>query len=370
MHFRTRPGRVEAREDGLLLESPDSSGWLKLDEPATAIWESFDYPATAAQVAAALAVRYDAPGSEIEADVRRFIAQLEPLGLIERAPPVDSARQRYLRLLKRALINLLYPELEMQLMFLRDDSRGDLAGIELKRHLRDIGDREPETFARLRAAKVGGMALALCPHTMIGQFRLDNIERCAERIFADGVEGDFLEAGVCQGGATIFMRALQIVHGEAHRRTWVVDSFRGLPPSDKEEDRRYGLNLEEAREPWLACSEARVRDHFARYDLLDDQVEFVAGWIAESLPKAPIGRLAMLRLDLDLYSSTEECLDLLYDKVSPGGYVIVDDYLWLACCRDSVDDFRARRGIEEPITAIDASGIFWRKSGGPPVIAE
>jgi hypothetical protein len=108
-----------------------------------------------------------------------------------------------------------------------------------------------------------------------------------------------------------------------------------------------------------------VRDHFARYDLLDGQVEFVAGWIAESLPKAPIGALALLRLDLDLYSSTEECLDLLYDKVSPGGYVIVDDYGWLECCRDSVDDFRARRGIEEPIMPIDASGIFWRKSGGP-----
>ena len=365
-HYRTRPGRAEAQEDGLLfLESPDGATWLKLDEPASAIWKSFDYPATAAQVAAALAARYDASAAEIEADVRRLIEQLEPLGLIAPATPGDAARQRYLRLLKRALINLLYPELELQLLFLGDDSRGDLAGTELKRHLRDLGERAPEAFTRLRADKLSGMRLTHWPHTMIGQFRLDNIERCAEQIFADGVAGDFLEAGVCKGGATIFMRALQVAHGEAHRRTWVVDSFRGLPPSDKEADRSYGLDLDEAREPWLACSEARVRDHFARYDLLDRQVEFVAGWVAESLPKAPIGPLAMLRLDLDLYSSTQECLDLLYDKVSPGGYVIVDDYVWLDCCRDAVDDFRARRGIEEPIIPIDASGIFWRKGGGP-----
>lgn len=361
IHYRIRPGRADAEEDGLLLESHDGVALLKLDQPASAIWESFDYPATAAQVAAALAARYDASAAEIEADVRRLIARLEPLGLIERSAPGDAARQRYLRLLKRALVNLLYPELELQLKFLRDESRGGLAGNDLKRHLRDLGESSPEAFARHRANKLSGRGMEHCPHTMIGRFRLDNIERCAEQIFADGIEGDFLEAGVCQGGATILMRALQIVHGEALRRTWVVDSFRGVPPSDKDEDRRYGLDLEEARQPWLACSEARVRDHFARYDLLDGQVEFVAGWIAESLPKAPIGRLAMLRLDLDLYSSTQECLDLLYDKVSPGGYVIVDDYFWLVCCRDAVDDFRARRGIVEPIMPIDASGIFWRK---------
>jgi hypothetical protein len=353
-----------ADEDGLYLESPETGEWLKLSESASAIWERFEYPATSAQAAAALAVRYEAPAAEIEAAVTDLVARLEPHGLITPAAPGNAERERYLRLLKRALMNLLYPEMELQLLFLRNEGRGELAGVELKRHLRDLGEREPEAFARLLALKTGGMALAHCPHTMIGRFRLDNIERCAERIFADGIAGDFMEAGVCQGGAAIFMRALQVVHGEEHRRTWVVDSFQGVPPSDQEDDRRYGLNLEEAREPWLAFSEARVRQNFARYDLLDDRVEFVAGWIADSVPKAPIGPLAMLRVDVDLYSSTQECLDLLYDRVSPGGFVILDDYGWLECCRDAVDDFRARRAIADPIQSIDASGIFWRKGGG------
>lgn len=365
VRYRTRPARAMADEDGLYLQSHGTGEWLKLNAPASAIWERFDYPATAAQAAAALAARFEAPAAEIEAAVAELIARLEPHGLLAPAEPGDSARERYLRLLKRALINLLYPEIELQLLFLREEGRGDLAGIELKRHLRDLGEREPEAFARLLALKTGGMALAHCPHTMIGRFRLDNIERCAERIFADGIAGDFLEAGVCQGGATIFMRALQIAHDEAHRRTWVVDSFQGVPPSQGENDRRYGLNLEEAREPWLAFSEARVRGHFERYDMLDEGVEFVAGWIAESVPAAPIGPLAMLRLDVDLYSSMQECLDLLYDRVSPGGFVIVDDYEWLQSARDAVDHFRERRGIADPIQSIDASGIFWRKGGDP-----
>ncbi len=363
--YRNRPARAMADEEGLYLESPETGEWLRLSDSASAIWERFDYPAAAAQAAAALAVRFDAPAAEIQAAVAELIARLEPHGLLAPAEPGDAARERYLRLLKRALVNQLYPEIELQLLFLREEGVGDLAGIELKRHLRDLGERKPEAFARLLALKKGGMSLAHCPHTMIGQFRLDNIERCAERLFADGIAGDFLEAGVCQGGATIFMRALQVAHGEAHRRTWVVDSFQGVPPSDREVDRGYGLNLEEAREPWLAFSEARVREHFARYDMLDEGVEFVAGWIAESVPAAPIGPLALLRLDVDLYSSTQECLDLLYDRVSEGGFVLVDDYGWMESCRDAVDDFRARRNIADPIQVVDASGIFWRKGGGP-----
>ena len=104
-----------------------------------------------------------------------------------------------------------------------------------------------------------------------------------------------------------------------------------------------------------------MREHFQRYDLLDSNVCFVSGWVADTLPSAPTGPLALLRIDVDLYSSTAQCLDLLYDRVSAGGFVIVDDYGHLTCCRDAVDDFRRRRGIEEPILWVDGSGIYWRK---------
>ena len=57
----------------------------------------------------------------------------------------------------------------------------------------------------------------------------------------------------------------------------------------------------------------------------------------------------MLRLDGDLYESTMVALDALCGKVSPGGYVIVDDDGQIAACRSAVTDFRSRRGIAEPI---------------------
>lgn len=361
-HFRKAETEAGAEAGAVILLSPASGEWVRLDGPAAEIWDGFEYPATIGEVAAALAAAYDAPADEIGTDVRALADDLLARGLIEEAAaPADPLRPRYLRLLKRALVNLLYPELEMRVRLLTRE-RPVETGIALARRLREIDRNEGDAFAKLIAGKRKGNAPFDGPHTMIGLYRLDNIERCAERLFADGIKGDFLEAGVCQGGATIFMRALQVAHREGHRRTWVVDSFEGVPPSDKAEDRRYPYRLEEARQPWLACSEARVRSNFARYDLLGPGVMFVPGWLEETLPRAPIGPLALLRIDVDLYSATASCLDLLYDKLVLGGFVIVDDYGMLECCRDAVDHFRARRGIEEPIQRVDASGIYWRKA--------
>ena len=336
-----------------------------LGETARRIWERLEYPATLDEVAAALSAEYEAPPETIREDVARTVGEFVRKGIAAEDPdPPNPLRNRYLSLLKRALANTLYPELEMQINHLEEGADG-LSGAALQRFQRDIAVRRADAFAELMLRKRQGSGSMRFAHTMIGLFRLANIERCAEQVIAERIPGDFLEAGVCKGGAAIFMRALQIAHGESGRRTWLADSFRGVPSSEAPVDARYGLHLEEARLPWLACSEAAVRMHFERYDLLDANVCFLPGWLADTLPSAPTGPLAILRIDVDLYSSTAQCLDLLYDRVSPGGFVIVDDYGYLECCRDAVDDFRRRRRVEEPISWIDGSGIYWRKGEAP-----
>jgi hypothetical protein len=49
------------------------------------------------------------------------------------------------------------------------------------------------------------------------------------------------------------------------------------------------------------------------------------GWFTETLPRVPIPRLAILRLDGDLCESTRGVLAQRYDRVSPGGFIIDDD---------------------------------------------
>ena len=197
-------------------------------------------------------------------------------------------------------------------------------------------------------------------HTMVGFKRLDNLQMCVEDIIRRGVPGDLIETGVWRGGSTIFMRAILQAHGDAARRVWVADSFQGLPPPDPE---KYPADAGDTHHTHadLAVSLEQVRAHFERYGLLDDRVRFLKGWFKDTLPTAPIERLAVARLDGDMYESTMDALTSLYPKLSPGGYLIVDDFGYAEACRKAVHDYRAAHGITEEIVTIDWTGSFWRK---------
>ena len=105
-----------------------------------------------------------------------------------------------------------------------------------------------------------------------------------------------------------------------------------------------------------------VKSNFARYGLLDDQIQFLQGWFSETIPKAPIESLSVLRLDGDTYPSTMDGLELCFPKLSEGGFVIVDDYYSLASCKRAVDEYRKRHGVNEKLVRIDGLSVYWRNS--------
>jgi O-methyltransferase len=194
---------------------------------------------------------------------------------------------------------------------------------------------------------------------MIGLKRLDQLQFAVETVLAERIPGDLIETGVWRGGACIFMRAVLAAHGEAHRTVWVADSFRGLPPPDPTAyPADAGADWSQVTE--LVVSLDQVRDNFDRYRLLDDQVRFLEGYFRDTLPTAPIERLALMRLDGDLYESTIVALESLYPKLSRGGFVIVDDYA-LPTCQRAVDDFRREHQISESLERVDWTGVHWRK---------
>ena len=241
----------------------------------------------------------------------------------------------------------------------------------LKKSLTDtLHGREPDAQAGDRRYVVDflkhyiqGRAVSMLPRR-----RLDHLQACVEEVIAHGVPGDFLEAGVWRGGAAIFMRAILKVHGVDDRCVWAADSFQGLPEPDalrfpKEAAMHRGPVMRDAFQN-LAVSLESVKDNFAAYGMLDDQVRFLPGWFKDTLPTAPIRQLAVLRLDGDFYESTRDSLQSLYGKVSPGGYVIVDDYgedEW-TYCRKAVDEFRAERGIAEPMVQLDRGCSYWQRA--------
>lgn len=196
-------------------------------------------------------------------------------------------------------------------------------------------------------------------HSMIGNRRMSNLRQITEYAIANNIPGDFIETGVWRGGACIMARAIMKAYGVTDRRVWVADSFCGLPVPNP----RYAADANDKHHSYseLAVSLEEVKSNFDKYGLLDDQVVFLKGWFSETLPKAGIKSLAVLRLDGDMYESTTDGLTNLYDKVSRGGFVIVDDFGAVAACQRAVMDFRKERGIEDQIQNIDGMGVFWQK---------
>ncbi len=276
----------------------------------------------------------------------------------------ERLRRRYLDLLKESLLGQTYIDNELRLLYLRRCARGQAEFDERVLHdIRTFGSDEAERLvAAVNAGFPIGTNLAELPYcyTMLGRKRLDNVEHCVRTILAEGVPGDLIECGVWRGGSVVFMRGLLAAHDVDDRTVWAADSFEGLPPPSLEPDVALGMDLSREKFPSLAIEEAMVRRAFAAHGLLDSRVRFLKGWFADSLPGAPIEKLALLRVDGDLYSSTRDALHALYDRVAPGGFVVVDDY-FLPNCRQAVDEFIVERGLTEQIERIDWTGVFWRK---------
>jgi nucleoid DNA-binding protein len=360
--------RVEGEDAVFVVHSGSCARSYRLNAVGRTIWESVAEPVTLSELQSRVSEQFDVDPAECKAAVDTFIDQLQRLELIDVIEEDGSSgalRRRYLTLMKRALTNLIYPEHELRMDLLETDgSLGDQ--VEHDRRMRDIRYTDPQSFASLVYHKTHGFnwqrKVTRYSHTMVGLRRLDNLHYCAASVFANGVEGDFLEAGVCQGGGAIFLRALQVAYGAAERRTWVADSFCGLPEPRTPLDVEYELDLREQRYPWLAVTSDAVRDNFKTYDLLSENVRFLEGWFSDTLPAAPIDKLAILRIDGDLYESTHDALVALYDKLSPGGFVIIDDFGAFEPCRVAVREFREQRGVTAPLRPIDWTGVYWQKA--------
>lgn len=276
--------------------------------------------------------------------------------------PLGKIEENYLRLLREVIIDIdnaarfqLTPYPKTRSNVLKRTAINTLINTLAKKGLTITG-----TDRSGIAAREIGLGWPLNGYSMIGAKRMENIRTCIEAVLQDDIPGDFIETGVWRGGACIYAKALFDVYG-ADRKVWVADSFQGLPKPDVEAypddegDDLYSLEQ-------LRISEEQVKENFKRFDLLDDKVIFLKGWFKDTLPSAPIEELAVVRLDGDMYESTMDGLKNLYPKLSPGGFLIVDDYGVIPACRKAVHDYRTKNGITEDIIDIDGSGHYWRKS--------
>lgn len=190
--------------------------------------------------------------------------------------------------------------------------------------------------------KFGKLYSKYKPFTMIPEvFFKDNLELCMPLRFRNGA---LVECGVWRGG---MIAAIAEIMGN-EREIYLFDSFEGLPDAS-ENDGVAALEYQKNTGAIDYHDNCKAEIEYAQkaMKLANAQnVKYVKGWFEKTLPgyefKTPI---LILRLDGDWYDSTMQCLDNLYDKVVPGGLILIDDYHTWEGCTKAVHDFLSKRNI-------------------------
>ncbi len=266
---------------------------------------------------------------------------------------VTVALNAYSDLLVRTICNMIY----------LDPAQNKRRLIPKFKLYRQIVDETDETREKRMESRINGADWPSCAHSMAGYKRLRNLADCMLEVLKNDIPGDFIETGVWRGGACILMRGLSKAANQEKRKTYVADSFEGLPPPNAEEYPADKGDTLYTRSDMLGITLESVQDNFRSYDLLDDNVVFMKGWFKDTLPQLKAKKFAIIRLDGDMYESTIQAIEELYPKLAVGGYIIVDDFGAVRGCKKAINDYRESHGITDPIEKVDWTGVYWKKSG-------
>lgn len=186
--------------------------------------------------------------------------------------------------------------------------------------------------------------------TMLGCRRARTLYRLAAVVEQDAVPGAFVDCGCRNGGSTAMLSA-----GGPTREVYAFDSFEGLPEPGPQDAPGTSAGS-------FVGAEENVHEAMRRWGR-PERLHIRKGWFEDTFPMAAgeIGPIAIIHADGDWYESIRLTLETFYDQVSRGGFVVVDDWTAYAGARRAVEEFRADRGIEDPLVMV-SDAVYWRKS--------
>jgi hypothetical protein len=186
------------------------------------------------------------------------------------------------------------------------------------------------------------------PYTMCSRARLRALHDAVQYVLRDGIPGDIVECGSAAGGSAALMDLM--LKDQPDRLLWVFDTFEGLPPPTREDPSHARSFVGTCRGDL-----AELAPTFGRLNLLD-RARFIKGLFQDTVLGSAVRAIAVLHLDCDWYDSVKICLNHLYDRISPGGVVQIDDYGHWEGARKAVDEFVNERGLRIPLRYLDYSG--------------
>lgn len=202
--------------------------------------------------------------------------------------------------------------------------------------------------------------------TMTSLERLVSLSRAVDYIEKNGIAGDIVECGVWRGGSMMLIAKKLLLAKSENRHLFLFDTFEGMSEPDKRDvnmvDNKEAAELLEQADKmeganvWAYSPLDEVKSNLSKTGYNAAKISFIKGKVEDTLPHPSIEKIALLRLDTDWYESTKHELECLYDKLVPGGILIIDDYGHWSGSKQAVDEFIEKRKLNLFLTRMDYTG--------------
>jgi hypothetical protein len=201
-------------------------------------------------------------------------------------------------------------------------------------------DYDPETREIVRLVR---------PYTMTSHDKIQALVAAVRYVERAKVPGAIVECGVWRGGSMHAVARVLDGLGDHDRELYLFDTFEGMT-EPTERDIRVKVDKPAAElmatsprtsRLWAVASIEDVREGLATLPYPQDRFHLVKGPVEETIPDAAPEQIALLRLDTDWYESTRHELEHLYERLQPGGVLIIDDYGTWQGSKEATDEFVA-----------------------------
>jgi len=215
-----------------------------------------------------------------------------------------------------------------------------------------FADVEPEFWSHYKRCK---------PFTMTRTERIYALFQAMRYVLQREVPGDIVECGVWKGGSAMLCALILKEDPRNSRSLYLYDTFSGMAePGEMDVTLEGSLAREkwkrqrrDAVSEWAYAPLDEVRTNLLSTGLSEERLVFVPGKVEETIPRVAPGRIALLRLDTDWYSSTYHEMIHLYPRLSPGGVLILYDYGTWKGARQAVDQYLAEKNLTLLLTRIE-----------------
>ncbi len=212
-----------------------------------------------------------------------------------------------------------------------------------------------------RTIHLARLILQVIPrHTMLSPNRLINLYDLVQKANTLNLPGDIVECGVWNGGSAVIM-GVACREDEIYfkvRNLWLFDSFQGLPRPKARDGKR---ERDSYFEGWTKGDIKNVVKVFNKLDVPLENVKIIPGWFNSTLSANSINTIAVLHIDADWYESVKMVLEELYDKIVPGGFIVLDDYWTWQGCKKAFEDYIKENKIEGIVMKKVDKSVYFQK---------